>query len=80
MPPKVNYEALYIGGVFIKFQNFKKSPYRKLSGDGSVSHRQRMFKLRSVDKLVEAQLVEQEPKLVEWARFPFGSYRRLDIR
>jgi len=41
MPPKLNYEALYIGGVFIKFQNFKppelrKSPYRKFSGDGCL--------------------------------------------
>jgi len=31
-----------------------------------------MFKFRRVDKLVEAQLVEHEPKLVGWARFPFG--------
>jgi len=39
-----------------------------------------MFKFRRVDKLVEAQLVEHEPKLVGWARFPFGSCRRFDIR
>ena len=29
VPPKLNYEALYIGGVFIKFQNFKPPELRK---------------------------------------------------
>ena len=44
-PPKLNYEALSLGGVFIKFQNVKppwtnvKPPFWKLSGDGSdLSH------------------------------------------
>jgi len=34
-PQKLNYEALKIGEVFVKFQNVKP-PYWKLSGDGSV--------------------------------------------
>ena len=42
--PKLNYEAIYIGGVFIRFQNVKspwtnvKPPYWKLFGDGSANN------------------------------------------
>jgi len=37
-----------------------------------------IFLFRRVDKLVEAQLAEHEPrKLTGWTRFPIGSHRRL---
>jgi len=54
-------------------------PPRKSSSSLRKMYLRDICLFRSVDKLVEAQLAEHEPpKLAGWARFPIGSYRRLN--